>query len=73
MLLDRMGLSEGIAMRKTPPRFEVAVIATSDGRYTFQIFVVSSEPRTLKTSGQYYLTPAAAAQAGYKMIASNCL
>jgi hypothetical protein len=62
---------EGRAMRKTPRKLRVAVIATSDGRFTFQIFLVSSVPKTLKTSGQYYLTPADAAQAGYDMIAST--
>jgi hypothetical protein len=60
-------------MRKTRRKLQVAVIATSDGRFTFQIFIVSSEPRTLETSGQYFLTPADAAHAGYKMIASKCL
>ena len=62
---------EGTAMRKTPRKLQVAVIATSDGRFTFQIFLVSSVPKTVKTSGQCYLTPADAAQAGYDMISST--
>jgi hypothetical protein len=34
-------------------------------------FLVSNVPKTVKTSGQYYLTAADAAQAGYDMIAST--
>jgi hypothetical protein len=60
-------------MRKTHPKLEVAVVATSDGRFTFQIFAVSSEPRTLRIGSQYYLTPADAAKAGYEVIASRRL
>jgi hypothetical protein len=73
MFSDRMGLYEGMAMRKNNPRVDVAVVATSDGRFTFQIFAISSEPKTLKISGQCYLTATDAAQAGYKVIASERL
>jgi hypothetical protein len=51
------------------PNCEVAVVATPDGRFTFQIFVVSSEPRTLRIGTRSFATPAEAAQAGYEAIA----
>jgi hypothetical protein len=70
-MFQRLDICEGTAMRKTPRKLKVAVIATSDGRFTFQIFVASSVPKTVETSGECYLTPADAAQAGYDMIAST--
>jgi hypothetical protein len=48
--------------------FRVAVLATKDGRFTFQIFTVCSEPQTLLTDSPRYMTPADAAQAGYRAI-----
>jgi hypothetical protein len=56
----------------THPRYEVAVVATPDGGFTFQIFMVSGEPRTLQTGTQRFVTPADAAQAGYAVIAAKC-
>jgi predicted ATPase len=52
-------------------QFRVAVAATSDGKYTFQIFSVCGEPQTLQTDSRRYMTPADAAQAGYEAIAAN--
>jgi hypothetical protein len=49
-------------------QFRGAVVATSDGKFTFQIFTVCSEPQTLLTDSPRYMTPADAAQAGYQAI-----
>jgi hypothetical protein len=53
-------------------RFQVAVRASGDGRFTFQIFTLSGEPRTFHAGSQTYATPADAAQAGREAIAANC-
>jgi hypothetical protein len=53
------------------PRFQVAVRASADGRFTFQIFTLSGEPRTFHASSQTYATPADAAKAGYEAIAAS--
>jgi hypothetical protein len=50
--------------------FRVAVLATNDGLFAFQIFTVCGEPRTLLADSARYATPADAAQAGYEAIAS---
>jgi hypothetical protein len=47
--------------------FRVAVLATEDGRFSFQIF---TEPQTLQIDSQRYMTPADAAKAGYEAIVS---
>jgi hypothetical protein len=52
-------------------QFRVAVVATSDGKFTFQIFAVSSEPKTLEIGAERYMTPADAARAGYEAIVAN--
>jgi hypothetical protein len=57
-------MSEGIA------NFSVAVVATDDGRFSYQVFLVCGEPRTLMSAGARYLTPDDAAQAGYEAVAS---
>jgi hypothetical protein len=44
-------------------------VATPDGRFTFQIYTVSSEPQTLEIGTKRYATPADAAKAGYEVIA----
>jgi predicted ATPase len=51
-------------------QFRVAVVATDDGRFTYQVFLVCGEPRTLLTDSARYLTPADAAQAGYEAVTS---
>jgi hypothetical protein len=53
------------------PRFQVAVRASADGRFTFQIFTLSGEPRTFHASSRTYATPADAAKAGYEAIAAS--
>jgi hypothetical protein len=52
-------------------RFQVAVRASADGRYTYQIFTLSGEPRTFHAGSQTYATPADAANAGYEAIAAK--
>jgi hypothetical protein len=49
--------------------FRVAVLATDDGQFGFQIFTVCGEPETLLTDSARYMTPADAVQAGYDAIA----
>jgi hypothetical protein len=52
----------------------VAVRASADGRFTFEIFTVSGEPRTIRVeSRQHYSSPADAERAGYEVIAANGL
>jgi hypothetical protein len=46
----------------------LAVVATDDGRFAYQVLLVCGEPRTLLTDGARYLTPADAAQAGYEAV-----
>jgi hypothetical protein len=55
------------------PTCGVAVVATPDGKFTFQIFAVSSEPKTLEIGSERYMTPADAAQAGHATIATKRL
>jgi hypothetical protein len=57
-------------MSESLENFSVAVVATDDGRFAYQVFLVCGEPRTLMTDGARYLTPDAAAQAGYEAVAS---
>jgi hypothetical protein len=49
--------------------FRVAVLATDDGQFGLQIFMVCGEPKTLLTDSARYMTPADAAQAGHDAIA----
>ena len=51
-------------------KFRVAVVATDDGQFAYQVFLVCGEPRTLLTDSACYLTPDDAAQAGYAAVAS---
>jgi hypothetical protein len=55
------------------PKFSVAVRASADGRFTFEIFTVSGEPRTIRFEGQHYSSPADAERADYEVIAANGL
>ena len=55
------------------PKFSVAVRASADGRFTFEIFTVSGEPRTFRFESQHYSSPADAERAGYEVIAANGL
>jgi hypothetical protein len=60
----RLRLSESLE------KFSVAVVATDDGRFAYQVFLVCGEPRTLLTDSALYSTPDDAAQAGYEAVAS---
>jgi hypothetical protein len=61
-----------IILNRYPPA-QVAVRASADGRFTFEIFSVSGEPRTLQVGSQYYATPDDAERAGYAAIAAKGL
>jgi predicted ATPase len=65
-----MGLSAELRMSESLENFSVAVVATDDGRFGYQVFLVCGEPRTLLTDSARYSTPDDAAQAGYKAVAS---
>jgi hypothetical protein len=65
-----MGLSAEQCVSESLEEFRVAVRATEDGLYAFQIFRVGGEPRTLLNDSPRYMTPADAAQAGYEALAS---
>jgi hypothetical protein len=62
---------ECIRLNEGGPKFRVAVRASADGRFTFEIFSVSGEPRTLQVGRQYYATPDDAERAGYAAIAAK--
>jgi hypothetical protein len=53
------------------PKFSVAVRASADGRFTFEIFAVSGEPQTIKFESRHYSSPSDAERAGYEAIAAN--
>jgi len=57
-------------MSESLENFSVAVVATDDGRFAYQVFLVCGEPRTLFTDDARYLTPDDAAKAGYEAAAS---
>ena len=57
-------------MSESLEEFRVAVLATNDGQFAFQIFTVCGEPRTLLADSARYITPADAAQASREAIAS---
>jgi hypothetical protein len=65
-----MGLSAELQLSESLENFRVAVVATGDGRFAYQVFLVCGEPRTLLTDSARYLTPDDAAQAGYDAVAS---
>jgi hypothetical protein len=61
----------GVAiLRDSPEKFGVAIVATDDGRFAYQVFLVCGEPRTLLTDSPRYSTPADAALAGYEAVIS---
>ena len=55
------------------PKFSVAVRASADGRFTFEIFTVSGEPQTIKFESRQYSSPGDAERAGYEAIAAKGL
>jgi predicted ATPase len=64
------GASAERRLSESLEKFSVAVVATDDGRFAYQVFLVRGEPRTLLTDSPRYLTPADAAQAGYQAVVS---
>ena len=60
----------GTALDKRELR--VAVRARTNGGYTYQIFTIESEPKTLLSAkrGCSYASPAEAAQAGFEAVAT---
>ena len=53
------------------PKFSVAVRASANGRFTFEIFTVSGEPRTVRFESRHYSSPGDAERAGYEAIAAK--
>jgi hypothetical protein len=64
------GASAELRLSESLEKFSVAVVATDDGRFAYQVFLVCGEPRTLLTDSARYLTPADAAQAGKEAVTS---
>ena len=56
-------------MNERDQRFRVAVRAQDGGSYSYQIFTMAGEPRTLQTDDQSYATPEDAERAGYEAVA----
>jgi hypothetical protein len=52
-----MGLSADLQLSESLENFSVAVVATDDGRFACQVFLVCGELRTLLTDSARYLTP----------------
>jgi hypothetical protein len=55
------------------PKFSVAVRASADGRFTFEIFAVSGEPRNIQFESLHYSSPGDAERAGYEAISAKGL
>jgi hypothetical protein len=68
-----MGLRGASDLSERGPKFSVAVRASADGSFTFEIFTVSGEPRTLHFESQNYSSPGDAERAGYEAIAAKGL
>jgi hypothetical protein len=71
---DGGGVTMGTASDKRDVR--VAVRARTNGGYTYQIFTIQSEPKTLLSAkrGCSYASPAEAAQAGFEAVATlHCI
>jgi len=66
-----MGFARSIQLSERGPKFSVAVRASADGRFTFEIFTVSGEPRTLQFESRHYSSPGDAQRAGYEAIAAK--
>ena len=69
----RMGFARSIELSDRNPKFSVAVRASADGRFTFEIFTVSGEPQTIKFESRHYSSPGDAERAGYEAIAAKGL
>jgi hypothetical protein len=68
-----MGFARSIQSSDRNPKSSVAVRASADGRFTFEIFTVSGEPQTIKFESRHYSSPGDAERAGYEAIAANGL
>jgi hypothetical protein len=80
-----VGLPRAVKTAKTDPDVEavrdswqeirVAVRAEKNGRYSYQIFIVAGEPKTVLTANRStYDSPAEAAGAGLRVAATlNCI
>jgi hypothetical protein len=68
-----MGLCGASDLIERGPKFSVAVRASADGRFTFEIFTVSGEPWTLQFESPHYSSPGDAERAGYEAIAARGL
>jgi hypothetical protein len=68
-----MGFARSSRLSERGPKFQVAVRASADGRFTFEIFAVSGEPQTLQFETGYYTSPEDAERAGYEAIAATGL
>jgi hypothetical protein len=68
-----MGFARSIQLSERGPKFSVAVRACAEGRFTFEIFAVSGEPRTLQVESRHYSSPGDAERAGYEAIAAKGL
>jgi hypothetical protein len=62
-----------IQLSECGPKFSVAVRACANGRFTFEIFMVSGEPRTLHVESRQYSSPGDAERAGYEAITAEGL
>jgi hypothetical protein len=58
-------------MNERKQKCGVAVRALDDGRYTYQIFTVGGEPRTIQSSHPSYATPEDAERAGYEALTGH--
>ena len=67
------GFGRSIQLSDRNPKFSVAVRASADGRFTFEIFTVSGEPQTIKFESRHYSSPGDAERAGYEAIAAKGL
>jgi hypothetical protein len=54
--------------RRSKSQYRVAVCARPDGRYTYQLFAVAAEPRTLLTDDTTFDSPEEAERAGYEIL-----
>jgi hypothetical protein len=66
-----MGFVRRIPLKESDPKFRVAVCASGDGRFTFEIYTAAGEPRTLQANRRHYATPDDANRAGHAAIAAK--
>jgi hypothetical protein len=54
--------------KRANSQYRVAVCARADGRYTYQLFAVAAEPRTLLTDDTSFGSPEEAERAGHEIL-----